>query len=183
MITNKILNLRMFRITVISLFLLLFAIKGYAMEIKSNKFLHNHLIPSLYTCQGQDISPPISWSNVSQNAKSLVLIVDDPDAPDPKAPKMTWVHWVLYNLPVDSSGLPEDVQDLPKGTKNGLNDWKKTGYGGPCPPIGEHRYFFKLYALDIVLPDLNNPTKQEVEKAMSSHIIEKVELIGKYQKS
>lgn len=161
---------------------LLFSMKGYAMDLKSNKFAHNSPIPDSYTCQGKDISPPISWSNIPKNAKSLVLIVYDPDAPDPKAPKMTWVHWVLYNLPVNCKGLAENVQDLPEGTKEGLSDWKTTGYGGPCPPIGEHRYFFKLYALDIILPDLNKPTKQRLEQAMAGHIIEQAELIGKYKK-
>jgi Raf kinase inhibitor-like YbhB/YbcL family protein len=98
---------------------------------------------------------------------------------------MTWVHWVLYNLPPTTSGLPEGVSSaqLPPGTKEGLNDWKRTGYGGPCPPIGRHRYFFKLYALDTVLPDLGRPTKADVEKAMAGHILEHAELIGTYQKA
>jgi len=97
---------------------------------------------------------------------------------------MTWVHWVLYNIPESSNSLPEGVntEDLPEGTQEGLNDWKKTGYGGPCPPIGKHRYFHKLYALDTVLPDLQNPTKSILEKAMDGHILEQVELIGLYQK-
>jgi Raf kinase inhibitor-like YbhB/YbcL family protein len=152
------------------------------MQIKSDKFEHNKSIPIVYTCEGNDISPHLSWTGVSKKAKSLALIVDDPDAPDPKAPKMTWVHWVLYNLPSNSHGLFDNIKDLPEGTKEGINDWKKTGYGGPCPPIGVHRYFFKLYALDIVLPDLNNPTKQELEQAMIGHIIETAELVGVYKK-
>ena len=144
----------------------------------------NHEIPSDYTCEGADISPALAWSGVPAGTKCLVLIVDDPDAPDPAAPKMTWVHWVLYNLPADSKGLPEAVErdDLPPGTREGKNDWKKTGYGGPCPPIGRHRYFFKLFALDAALPDMGAPTKAEVEKAMQGHVLEKAELIGLYQK-
>jgi hypothetical protein len=113
-----------------------------------------------------------------------VLIVDDPDAPDPKAPKMTWVHWVLYNLPGSAHALSEGTtsRSLPAGTREGLNDWKRTGYGGPCPPIGQHRYFHKLYALDTVLPDLRQPTKAELEKAMKGRVLAHAELIGTYQK-
>ncbi|MGZ8215539.1 MAG: YbhB/YbcL family Raf kinase inhibitor-like protein, partial [Methylosarcina sp.] len=118
------------------------------------------------------------------NTQSLVLIVDDPDAPDPAAPRMTWVHWVLYNIPPSSSGLAENIapDDLPEGTLQGKNDWQQTGYRGPCPPIGRHRYFFKLYALNTVLPDLNQPDKTRLEKAMSGHIIDQTELIGTYQR-
>jgi Raf kinase inhibitor-like YbhB/YbcL family protein len=142
-------------------------------------------IPSLYSCDSDDISPPLVWEGAPPNTESFVLIVDDPDAPDPNAPKMTWVHWVLYNLPPNVSGLPEGVvgDGLPRGTKEGLNDWKRTGYGGPCPPIGRHRYFHKLYALDAVLPDLGNPTKTELETAMEGHVIAQAELIGTYQRS
>jgi hypothetical protein len=136
----------------------------------------------MYTCDGEDVSPPLAWSDVPPNAKSLALIVDDPDAPDPKAPKTTWVHWVLYDLPPHDGSLPEGVTsaDLPPGAREGLNDWKRTGYGGPCPPIGRHRYFFKLYALDTVLPDLGHPTKAALEKAMKGHVIAQAELIGTY---
>jgi Raf kinase inhibitor-like YbhB/YbcL family protein len=119
------------------------------LEITSPAFSPNKEIPAKYTCDGEDISPALEWSGLPEGTKSIALIVDDPDAPDPAAPKMTWVHWVLYNIPPSATGLPEAVksQDLPKGTKEGLNDWKRTGYGGPCPPIGRHRYFHKLYAL------------------------------------
>ena len=119
------------------------------------------------------------------NAKSLVLIVDDPDAPDPAAPKMTWVHWVLYDLPSSATGLPQGVspKELPVGTLQGNSDFQRTGYGGPCPPIGRHRYFHKLYALDVVLPDLKKPRKQDVEKAMKGHVVEQAVLIGTYQKN
>jgi len=121
---------------------------------------------------------------VPANAKSLALIVDDPDAPDPAAPRMVWVHWVLYNLPPGVAGLPEGVapRDLPEGARQGVNDWKRVGYGGPCPPIGRHRYFHKLYALDTVLPDLGAPTKAKLAKAMQGHILAEVELIGTYQR-
>jgi Raf kinase inhibitor-like YbhB/YbcL family protein len=111
------------------------------------------------------------------------MIVDDPDAPDPAAPKMTWVHWVLYNLPPTNDGVPEGVKPLPAGTKEGMNDWKRTGYGGPCPPIGRHRYFHKLYALDTVLPDLKQPTKAKLEEAMKGHILSEARLMGTYQKA
>ena len=155
-----------------------------AFALTSTAFIHNGPIPKLYTCQGKDISPALAWSGVPAGTKSLALIVDDPDAPDAAAPKMTWVHWVLYNLPAASTGLPEAVAPaaLPAGTREGRNDWKRTGYGGPCPPIGRHRYFHKLYALDIVLPDLKQPTKAELERAMQGHVLAKVELMGTYQK-
>lgn len=155
------------------------------LTITSPAFSHDGKIPIRYTCDGEDVSPALEWSGIPEGTKSIVLIVDDPDAPDPAAPKMTWVHWVLYNIPPGAPGLPEGVRpnDLPEGTKEGLNDWKRTGYGGPCPPIGRHRYFHKLYALDIVLPDLGRPTKGELEKAMVGHIISKAELVGTYRRS
>ncbi len=141
-------------------------------------------IPERYTCDGKDISPELRWRGVPENAKSLVLIVDDPDAPDPAAPKMTWIHWLLYNLPADSQGLPQAVKDseLPAGTLPGENSWHRTGYGGPCPPIGRHRYFFKLYALDTVLPDLKTPEKDELLRAMQGHIVAETRLMGTYQR-
>lgn len=154
------------------------------MVITSTAFESNGKIPSLHTCDGRDVSPPLAWTGVPGTAKSLVLIVDDPDAPDPKAPKMTWVHWVLYNLPVDATGLPQAVKssDLPAGSLEGVNDWQRTGYGGPCPPIGRHRYFHKLYALDTVLPDLGKPTKAKLEKAMAGHVLATAELVGTYER-
>ena len=152
------------------------------MQINSNAFSHNGAIPSAYTCEGRDASPPLSWSGIPAGTKSLVLIVDDPDAPDPAAPRMTWVHWVLYNLPPATQGMDEGTRNLPAGTLEGINDWKRTGYGGPCPPIGRHRYFHKLYALDVVLPDLGKPAKAAVERAMQGHILGQAELVGTYQK-
>jgi hypothetical protein len=152
--------------------------------LTSLAFAHLGMVPAQYTCEGADASPPLAWSGLPTGTKSLALIIDDPDAPDPAAPKMTWVHWVLYNIPPAASDLPEAVKtvQLPAGTKEGTNDWKRTGYGGPCPPIGRHRYFHKLYALDVVLPDLKHPTKIQLEKAMAGHILGQAELMGTYQK-
>ncbi|MBI5786850.1 MAG: YbhB/YbcL family Raf kinase inhibitor-like protein [Rhodocyclales bacterium] len=152
------------------------------LTLTSSAFAHGSEIPARYTCEGQDISPPLAWSGVPAAARSLVLIVDDPDAPDPAAPKMTYVHWLLYNLPPGTTSLAEDVARLPAGTLAGLNDWRRPDYGGPCPPIGRHRYFHKLYALDIVLPDMDNPTKATLEARMQGHVIAQAELVGTYQK-
>jgi Raf kinase inhibitor-like YbhB/YbcL family protein len=155
-----------------------------ALALTSSAFTHNGPIPRQYTCQGGDVSVPIAWTGIPEAAKSLALIVDDPDAPDPAAPKRTWVHWVLYNLPVTADGLKQAVKatELPAGTLPGKNDWGRTGYGGPCPPIGRHRYFFKLHALDTILPNLAQPTKAELERAMDGHVLERFELVGTYQK-
>ena len=153
------------------------------LTLTSTAFPHNGEIPARYTCDGEDVSPPLSWSGVPTGVKSLVLIVDDPDAPDPKAPRMTWVHWVLYNIPPTADGLAEAVatENLPQGAQEGVNDWKRTGYGGPCPPISRHRYFHKLYALDTLL-NLNRPTKTNVERAIQGHIINQTEIVGTYQR-
>ncbi|MCI0667178.1 MAG: YbhB/YbcL family Raf kinase inhibitor-like protein [Methylococcaceae bacterium] len=152
------------------------------LQLLSPVFSEHGEIPERYTCDGADLSPALNWTGIPEGAKSLVLIVDDPDAPDPAAPKMTWVHWVLYNIPVTSSGLAEGVrsEDLPQGTLEGLNDWRRTGYGGPCPPVGRHRYFHKLYALDIGLPELRKPSKIQLERAMDGHVLEMSELVGTY---
>jgi len=155
------------------------------MNLSSTAFAQFADMPSQYTCEGGEQSPPLTWVGIPAEAKSLVLIVDDPDAPDPAAPKMTWVHWVLYNISPHSSGLGVGRlgrPELPAGTLNGLNDWKQTGYRGPCPPIGRHRYFHKLYALDVVLPVLPVATKAILEKAMQGHVIAQCELVGYYQK-
>jgi len=159
--------------------------RNTTMELTSSAFAPNADIPSLYTCEGRDQSPPLAWSGVPAGTKSLALIVDDPDAPDPAAPKMTWVHWVLYNLPPDATGFAAGKSrpsDLPPGTREGLNDWQREGYGGPCPPIGRHRYVHKLYALDAVLPVLRPATKAALEMAMQGHILAKGELVGYYKK-
>lgn len=153
-------------------------------RLSSTAFAPNESIPALYTCDGRNLSPPLSWTKPPVGTRSLVLIVDDPDAPDPAAPKVTWVHWLLYNLPPTAGSLPEGVAeaDLPHGTLQGLNDWQRTGYGGPCPPIGNHRYFHKLYALDKMLVDLRQPIKLMLEQTMKGHILAQTDLIGRYQR-
>jgi Raf kinase inhibitor-like YbhB/YbcL family protein len=153
--------------------------------LTSTAFDHNAGIPPEYTCDGADHSPPLRWSGAPPGTRSLALIVDDPDAPDPAAPKITWVHWVLYDLPADASALPAGVASsaLPAGTREGTNNWKRTGYGGPCPPIGRHRYFHKLFALDVQLGDLGRPTGERLAAAMEGHILARAELMGTYQRS
>lgn len=156
-----------------------------ALRLSSTAFPAGGNIPSQYTCDGANISPPLSWTGVPPATKSLALIIDDPDAPDPAAPQVTWVHWVVYGISPDTAGLPEGVglRGLSAGARMGSNDWKKPGYGGPCPPVGRHRYFHKLYALDAVLPDLGITNKAALEKAMENHIIEQAELVGTYQRA
>ena len=160
------------------------AVSEAKMQITSTAFANNGAIPAKYTCEGADVSPALAWAGAPAGTKAFALIVDDPDAPDPAAPKMTYVHWVLYDLPAAGTGLPEAAaaKDLPRGTLEGTNDWKRTGWGGPCPPIGRHRYFFKLYALDSVLPDLGRPTKPKLEAAMKGHVLAEAQLMGTYQK-
>ncbi|HEU4564300.1 MAG TPA: YbhB/YbcL family Raf kinase inhibitor-like protein [Gemmatimonadaceae bacterium] len=155
------------------------------LTLTSPAFTPGGSIPARYTCEGEDSSPPLAWRGVPPEAKSLALIVDDPDAPDPKAPKMTYVHWVLYDIPPGTAELREGASNggLPSGARQGTNDWHRTGYGGPCPPIGRHRYFHKLYALDTLLGDLGNPTKPDLERAMQGHIIAQAELVGTYEKT
>lgn len=155
-----------------------------SLSLTSPAFPDGGAIPARHSCDGEDLSPELVFAGVPEAARSLVLIVDDPDAPDPAAPRMTWVHWVLYNLPPECTGLPEGVTaaDLPPGTRQGLNDWKRTGYGGPCPPVGRHRYFHKLYALDTRLPDLGEPTKAKLEQAMLGHVLAQAQLVGTYQR-
>ena len=155
-----------------------------SLTISSPAFQPGGSIPATYTSDGRDVSPPLTWSGVPAGAKSLALIVDDPDAPDPAAPKRVYVHWVLCNIPPTATGLPEAVDSaaLPSGTREGKNDWNRTGYGGPSPPIGRHRYFFKLFALDSELSLSGHPTKAELLKAMEGHIVAQTEMIGTYQK-
>lgn len=152
-----------------------------SLTLTTTAFSHGGEIPIRYTCQGDDVSPALSWVEIPAGAASLVLIMDDPDAPDDPTP---WVHWVLYDIPASATGLEEGIspRDLPPGTLEGLNDWKRTGWGGPCPPQGRHRYSFRLYALDVVLPDLHKPTKAGVESAMEGHVVAQTELIGTYEK-
>jgi len=158
--------------------------QGAAFTLTSSAFQAGASIPSRFTCEGAGTAPPLAWSGAPAATKSFVLITDDPDAPDPKAPKMTWVHWVLYDIPASAHALPEGAtaQSLPAGTREGSNGWKKPGYGGPCPPIGRHRYFFKLYALDTSLGDLGAADKEKVEAAMKGHVVGHAELIGTYEK-
>jgi Raf kinase inhibitor-like YbhB/YbcL family protein len=153
------------------------------LTLTSSAFTAGGSIPAQYTCDGPDIAPALSWTGAPSGVQSFALIVDDPDAPDPKAPKMTYVHWVVYNIPATATSLPERAtkETLPPGTMEGKNDWKRVGYGGPCPPIGRHRYFFKLYALDTKLSGLNEPTKAELESAMKGHVLAQTELMGTYE--
>ena len=150
-----------------------------AISVTSSAFNETGMIPTKYTCDGKDVSPQLAWAGIPVNAQSVALICDDPDAP-----VGTWVHWVVYNIPTDTNGLPEtsSAEGLPPGILQGLNDWQQAGYQGPCPPIGNHRYYFKLYALDTVLPDLKHPAKSALEKSMRGHIIARSELVGRYQR-
>ena len=160
--------------------------KAMTIQITSTAFSEGQPIPQIYTCQGKNISPQLQWTGVPPNTKSFALICDDPDAPDPDAPKMTWVHWVLYDLPSTISKLPEDVAKtptLPDGSKQGITDFKRIGYGGPCPPPRDaHRYFFKLYALDKMLDLKPGLTKNDLLKAMESHVLAQGQLMGTYQR-
>ena len=155
-----------------------------ALAIESPAFAHGAGIPRKYTCDADDLSPPLRWSGWPNATRSLVLIVDDPDAPDPAAPKRVYVHWVLYNIPTSVKEIDENAElaAVKAGARQGKNDWNRTGYGGPCPPIGRHRYFFKLYALDTLLGDLGTPTKRDVEQAMQGHVLASAELMGTYQR-
>lgn len=146
------------------------------MELTSDAFSNNGFIPQKYTCQGQDINPQLSISAVPSNAKSLVLIVDDPDAPS-----KTWIHWVLYNIDPFTDSIDEGT--VPENAMEGLTDFGYTEYGGPCPPSGTHRYRFKLYALDSVLELDEGESFDIVEDAMHRHIIDETELVGLYKKS
>jgi len=164
-----------------ALFYPLFAVLvggGATMEIKSQAFAHGALIPPKYTCDGADVSPPLSWSGAPAATRSFALISDDPDAP-----AGTWVHWVAWNIPAGAQSLEEGVpkkETLPSGARQGSNDFGSTGYGGPCPPSGTHRYFFKLYALDATLDLPAATTKKDLERAMQGHIRAQAELMGKY---
>jgi Raf kinase inhibitor-like YbhB/YbcL family protein len=155
------------------------------LKVSSSAFEQGGSIPSLYTCEGKDISPPIAWSGLPSNTKSVAMIVDDPDAPDPAKPQRVYAHWIVYNLPPQTTALAENAskRGMPDGAVQGKNDWGKTEYGGPCPPIGRHRYFFKLYALDTTLTGLAKATKADLEKAMKGHIVDSGELMGTYQKA
>jgi Raf kinase inhibitor-like YbhB/YbcL family protein len=156
-----------------------------SLTLTSSAFRPQGEIPSGHTCDGEDVSPPLAWTGAPAGTKSFALVVDDPDAPDPAAPRVVWVHWVLYDLPASTTSLARGTtaKTLPPGTREGLNDWKQPGWRGPCPPIGRHRYFHKLYALDIVLPDLRHPNRAVLEKAMAGHVLAQAELVGTYQRT
>ena len=159
--------------------------EGAGMKLTSSAFSAGGVIPSRHTCDGEDVSPPLVWGDPPPGTKSFALVVDDPDAPDPKAPRMRWVHWVVYDLPAGARALPEAVRsaaDLPAGARMGKNDWNKAAWGGPCPPIGQHRYFFTLYALDVALGDRGGLTKRDLAAAMKGHVLGQAELVGKYER-
>ncbi len=153
-------------------------------SLASTALKPNGIIPAYFTCDGAGISPPLNWCDVPPNTQSLALIIDDPDAPDPGAPARTWVHWLVYNIPPTIDGLAEGAagQGLLAQIKQGINDWQRREYGGPCPPRGRHRYFHKLYALDTVLPELSVPTKTNLERAMRGHVLAQTELVATYER-
>ncbi len=150
------------------------------MKITSSAFANNGMIPFKYTCDGEDISPPLQWEGIPDGAKSIVLICDDPDAP-----MGTFVHWVLYNLPPETKELAENIptdKELSNGTRQGTTDFRRVGYGGPCPPSGTHRYYFKIYALDTKFDLAAGATKAQLLKAMEKHVLAQGELVGKYKR-
>lgn len=155
-----------------------------ALSIRSPSFTDGSRIPARHTCEGADVSPELAFDGVPAGTRSLALVVEDPDAPDPRAPTRVWVHWILYDLPPDTRALPEGLAaaGLPKKAREGLNDWNKPGWGGPCPPIGSHRYFFKLYALDRELGDLRRPKKATLLDAMKGHLLAEAQVMGTYEK-
>lgn len=152
--------------------------QGEEMKIFSSVFSNDGMIPEKYTCDGKNISPPLSWSGAPENTKSFVLIVDDPDAPNG-----TWDHWIVLNIPAHINAIPENVVPLTQGMLAGKNSWGQTNYGGPCPPSGVHRYFFKLYALNVQLSFREGATKEEVLHAMKNHVLKEAELVGKYART
>lgn len=154
-----------------------------SLRLTSSVFTANGSIPIRFTCDGDEVSPPLAWRGVPAGTESLALIVADPDAPDPKAPKVTWIHWVVYDIPVRVDGLKAGAgaaADAGVGARSGLNSWRRTGYGGMCPPVGRHRYFFHLYALDTVLMNMDRPSADELRAAMERHILGDATLMGTY---
>jgi len=149
-----------------------------ALTLTSPQFVNEKSIPSRYTCDAENVSIPLNWENAPKNTKSLVLIMDDPDSSNG-----TWDHWLIFNIPPTIHSLNENLQNLPAGAKAGRNSDGKNIYGGPCPPDGEHRYFFKLYALDTIIDLPEGSTKAEIENAIQSHILEQAQLIGKYKRT
>jgi Raf kinase inhibitor-like YbhB/YbcL family protein len=153
-----------------------------AFTLTSSAFSSNDEIPEAHTCDGANTAPPLEWSGAPHGTKSFALIVDDPDAPDPRAPTRTYVHWVAYDIPSSVTRL-DDGKETHRGVREGMNDGNSRGYTGPCPPIGRHRYFFKLYAVDALLGDLGEATKGDLETAMRGHILERAELVGTYERA
>jgi Raf kinase inhibitor-like YbhB/YbcL family protein len=156
-----------------------------ALTIQSPAFSPMGPIPRKYTCDGDNVAPPLEWSGPPEGTQTFALIVEDPDAPDPAAPQRVFVHWIAYDLPRTAAGLPEGATTatLPRGAREGKNDWGRTGYGGPCPPKGRHRYFFRLYALDTRLDDLRAPSKADLEVAMAGHVLATAEVVGTYERT
>lgn len=152
-----------------------------ALVLTSSAFAEGGEIPERFTCDGRGDSWPLAWRGVPAGTRSLALLVHDPDAPDPARPERDWVHWVVYNLPVDAGGIAEGGP-LPAGALEGRNDWRQRGWRGPCPPSGKHRYLSELYALDVVLPDLARPMRAELEAAIAGHVLATARLIGRYQR-
>lgn len=152
--------------------------------IESPAFENEQSIPVRFTCDGEDISPGLHWRGVPDATQTLALLVEDPDAPDPLAPQTIFTHWIVYNLPPDSTGLDENVAEgaLPRGARFGKNDFERTRWGGPCPPVGEHRYYFKLYALDSPLPTARPFTRAALLDALEGHVLAYAELKGTYRK-
>ncbi|MCH7897301.1 MAG: YbhB/YbcL family Raf kinase inhibitor-like protein [candidate division NC10 bacterium] len=171
----------MTRVTLVGSLIVAVAFGGSGtMQITSQAFEAGGMIPAKYTCDGPDLSPPLRWADPPAGTQSYALIADDPDAP-----VGMWVHWVLWNIPADASGLEENLSksaSLPNGAQQGTTDFRRIGYGGPCPPSGTHRYFFKLYALDTMLELPSSTTKRDLEGAMQGHILGQAELVGKYQR-
>jgi len=154
------------------------------LTLTSSAFHDHHAIPRHFTCEGEEVSPPLAWSGAPAGTKSFALLVEDPDAPDPEAPQRTFGHWVLYNLPPGTTQLAEGAStaSLPAGAVQGKNDFGQARYGGPCPPIGRHRYFFELHALDRVLDASAPLDRSGLKRAIEGHVLEKAELVGTYQK-
>jgi Raf kinase inhibitor-like YbhB/YbcL family protein len=158
---------------------------GGVLTVTSSAFAPNGSIPTEFTCEGEDVSPPLHWTGVPAGTKSFAVIVEDPDAPDPAKPERIWVHWIVYDIAGDKPDLEREAADAPPGeARNGTNDWGKADWGGPCPPIGRHRYFFRVFALDTELDNLGSEAdKAALERAMKGHVLAKGELVGTYEKT
>jgi Raf kinase inhibitor-like YbhB/YbcL family protein len=148
-----------------------------SLQLRSQSFMNNGSIPQVFTCDGADISPQLSWQDPPPGTQSFVLIMEDPDAP-----KGTWHHWIVFNIPVHVQEFPEAVQQLPVSTKTGKNSWGLTNYGGPCPPDQEHRYFFNLYAMDCILDLDNGVYYADLKQAMGGHVLDHAQLMGRYKR-